>query len=569
MNVLFINLRKRENIKYYIVVLVSILLFIRNYYSFCWSDESYYLANTYRVFKGDVINYQMKDTGYFTYPLLIPFSIWYKFFKTEGIYLFFRHIQVMLSTILGFKALYSLNKYGDKVSIPCAVGLMIYSRANIMGCSYYNVAFVLYSIAALILYDILIRHENKPFYPVIAGILATIAIITNPYIVIPGIFLFVLTIIFDKKSAFKILIGVLFIATLFFLKYFSNNYINTIQQMISPSYLQNMSDTKNIIEFTNNIFKLIPFHIWMLSIMTLCIQVIMLIFKKNLNNNIKALVLIINLFCLFYSSKDMVFGNRTTLGFLYVTFYFFVLFSFPVLFEKGSISELKDIIYFNICGWFLVLSFYLASNTQMDAMTIGFASLLIPSIISLNKLSIENTVMKHTIYFIVVLTIILNTLLLRIFGVYRDDTLNNLNKRIEKGPAKGLYTSQTHYNQYNNLYDDMVESVGNDGTVFVSKLASWAYLCTEARCGSPTSFRVPLDSTELWSYCVEFGLPDYVIILDEEYGGFNDNYIITWGTNGDLTPNANVRDSEFEKSLSRSGYVSINVKSGILYKLPD
>lgn len=84
-----------SNKKYYpffILAGIFVILLIRNRYSFCWSDESLYVSNMYRLYQGDVF---LKDewnsamlSSYVTLPLFYIFML----FKgsTDGVYIFFQ-----------------------------------------------------------------------------------------------------------------------------------------------------------------------------------------------------------------------------------------------------------------------------------------------------------------------------------------------------------------------------------------------------------------------------------------------------------------------------------------------
>ncbi len=193
---------------YLIIMLFSIMLFVRNFYSFCWSDESYYLSSVYRIYQGDLINQEIWENIYFAYPLLVPFSIYVKFAGTEGVYLFFRHIQVFLFTCVGFKAYRTFRHYNRGIAVVISVCLMTYSRANIMGTSYYNMAFCFYMLASLCLFDslFLTRNTHKAF-GVLTGIFAGTAILFNPYILIPGFLLLIYTFYKNKNHSMYISAG--------------------------------------------------------------------------------------------------------------------------------------------------------------------------------------------------------------------------------------------------------------------------------------------------------------------------------------------------------------------------
>lgn len=99
---------------------------------------------------------------------------------------------------------------------------------------------------------------------------------------------------------------------------------------------------------------------------------------------------------------------------------------------------------------------------------------------------------------VVCLVVMISMLLyIRIFTVYRDAPLQMIDTVITKGPAKGLWTTKEHVEQYNGCMEIIhyVNSVENcdDDCILISVLAPWMYVCTEVRNGGISPWRIYLD----------------------------------------------------------------------------
>lgn len=114
---------------------------------------------------------------------------------------------------------------------------------------------------------------------------------------------------------------------------------------------------------------------------------------------------------------------------------------------------------FLLNGVLLSVAFGIASNNGIDAAGIGFVitafgAVLILSLYRFPVAGMIGNFVKIVKCFVLAGTLGI-TLFLRIFAVYRDGTLEQLQCKITHGPAKGLYTTQEHLEQYNNVIDDI------------------------------------------------------------------------------------------------------------------
>lgn len=145
---------------------MAIILLIRNFYSFCWSDESLYMAEVHTLYLGGRPFIDEYNLSQFYAVLLLPF---YKFYVkcnggTEGIYLWARNCYLILALLTAYFTFYVMrNKMRVRFSFSIVAGLLIllYSRANVMGLSYHNIFMILAVIAAMLLLVIFEDSDEK------------------------------------------------------------------------------------------------------------------------------------------------------------------------------------------------------------------------------------------------------------------------------------------------------------------------------------------------------------------------------------------------------------------------
>ncbi len=192
----------KNSYPYMIMTILFFVLLIRNWYSFCWSDESLYVSNMYRLYQGDVflIDDWHKSTlsSYVTLPLFDLYMLING--STDGVYLFFRNVMVVLAFINSIMVYNCICRHFSNVAaLICSVCILIYSRANICGVSYYNMGLHLFVLALCIYYlTNFVSSQDTSKVKLAAfggGICLGLSIIVNPYIII--IFPLLITLLYN------------------------------------------------------------------------------------------------------------------------------------------------------------------------------------------------------------------------------------------------------------------------------------------------------------------------------------------------------------------------------------
>ena len=519
----------------------------------------------YRIFQGDVLFRDEYNLTMISAYMWMPIFVIYYFFRgTVGIYLFFRNIYSIISFLVAVFLL-SCFKKNNLFTFLGALSVLLYSRANISGVSYYNSSMIFWLLSALIIYKIIVHNRNEYIYYVILGIAMSCAVLSNPYTII-GAFVGIVVLALNKRKrvvASIITISLLAIGVLInFALHLSYRdiyiYFNDVPLAAREGLL------KSCIGFFGDIYYGYK--------NTLAIEVCICICNLLINKYTKKrkrlfsfLSFTVTVTCFICDIIRM----QNCLGMANLSLLFVGLQLYPLYYERLEETVRREVLFFWGAGGLLAFCTRLASNCHLDSMGLGFAIATIGTFIFIGTIfgdeQSKGYNYRKIVLGIMIVLSVANTAFLRFFAVYRDATLDQLTCRIERGPSRGLYTTSEHLEQYNNMMLDIEENIDENDDIFISKLAPWAYLCTKARCDAPSTWRTQLDDPSLEIYYQSHVLPSKVLVIEPEYGGFVDNYIPTWGEQGDLFPNANCSEGWFIQTLLSNGYKAKEVRSGILY----
>ena len=234
-------------------------------------------------------------------------------------------------------------------------------------------------------------------------------------------------------------------------------------------------------------------------------------------------------YCLWFVSNKI----HTTA--CYVILVILVLSTLPLvpLFWRSRRPKLP--LYFYGGGLVLAAVFFLASNTLLDAMTVGFCFSSIGGILMLSALHPQATrPLKHAktasrlLSFAASLLIAMMVVFSaahRFIGIYRDAPLSQLNTELHVGPAKGLITTPENARQYESIYQTITTLSAQypDVRALHSKRAPWAYLCANWRYGTPTSWTMDISSAHLQKYHALYPdkRPSLIFLYSSDVGAFS------------------------------------------------
>lgn len=560
-----------------ILGMCSICLLIRSFYSFSWSDESFYLTMVHRFWLGEKMFADEWYTTQLSAPVLLPFYTFYQWFSggNDGVYLYFRLLYWAISTAVAMFAYGTLKKYNSRIaSLICSAIYLWYSRANIGGMSYYNVTLTATFVAALLFYDQLCA--KKASFPALylAGVVLAIAVVCTPFMAIPYIAVW-LYCFFSKrtrtlrKELFMVTVGTLSVAALYLSYIFRQVSIKDLAEnlphILNEPELQSTNPILVIPLICGRIawrykwtigpaFGLI-FYVWFQSRRQGKFSAV----RSGWVLMIDSVLFAVNVFL----SADL-------LGCINIAA---VIFAVPVLllYRWKTCEDKAPLSTFGISGSGLALAFAFSSDTGLDAVAIGFVLLGIGAVLAVFQAESafedrRSSYLVRMVFFVVVF----QTAVLRLFSVYRDAPIRELDTQITSGPAKYLYTTEAHEAQYENLQAAVRSYVRKEDRVFYSKWCFWCYLCTDNAYGVPSSWRMPLDSLRLEEYYRMYPekIPTCVFILNPEYGDFRSSLI----QNNEYAdrPNENSKKGFLWEYIQENGYEEIDLECAQIYrKLSD
>ncbi|WP_296012936.1 hypothetical protein [uncultured Treponema sp.] len=210
----------------------------------------------------------------------------------------------------------------------------------------------------------------------------------------------------------------------------------------------------------------------------------------------------------------------------------------------------------------------LASDTGFGVFSIGIAACT-PFAASLyfDTLCSKSLGKTEKYFFAIPLCLlVLGTLYYRVNMTYRDERISphyvfipSIEKNIEKidkGPAKGLWTHNKNKKQYDSIYS-IVKNIKSDKDDYfmVLKLCPWAYLVnSNLKPFSMTAWRVSANDLRLKPFFEEFGhrFPEHILILNKNIRDNKNNEI--------------EKNSYLIKELERRNYDSTEVDCGTLWE---
>jgi hypothetical protein len=476
---------------------------------------------------------------------------------------------------------FKLQKYHSKtVSVVCVIAFWVYSRENIEGVSYYSLNQSFFLMSQVLLYDVIKaldedKSRRKEIQLIFAGILMALAVMANPFLAVPYILIVVSSFILFKytkkylKYEFYYILGGCIVFLAFIVYVFNNISLNDFlvyfpYMMSDPGH----SDSKSIEDMVWGNVNALFFYS-----RVICVFSVILLLRSILKKCIPINRVEFNIYLLFIFVM-YIYGMYESLGLIGKSYLAVVGVLVPIVVLYGIWKDIDNwviIFTFYVPGIILAFCWGFASDTGISAMCIGHmvgaigVFLIVDKVIAKEK----SGIIKLGMMICIILPVLI-TGYLKVAYVYRDDELSNLTQKITTGPAKGLYTSSTHKEEYDTLYTTIINELPNDNSknVFFSKLCPWAYLCTDMKCAAPSTWRYAIDSSRMDEY-LEINkerMPDYVFVLDKEYG----NSITTsWRSQGkDEFPNEN----EYGGRLYDYMISSKNTRetlSGTIYEIGD
>ena len=592
---------------YILLLLSALILFIKTRYSFCWSDETFYFSTTYRFYQGDSIFLHDWFPTQLSSIILLPiFTLFVKITgSTDGVILFFRQLFVIVSLINAICLFNMLkNRTKELIALLCSLCLLFYTHLNIATLSYYTISVQCYLMAMVCTYYY--YSNKKKRYLVISGILFAISVLALPtmaaayvLVVILGLILVLIVKKLRADNSFRkfidslelvtifkyTLAGIMIPAIIFFIFLLTNvsikDFIAAIPYVLSDE--EHVTDLiypfKKFFIGINEVYGYTAYAGYLLILVSFIIHP----FKLASNKQLKMYLFLADV--LLFIDYFICSINHT--GYIQTAI---LLFALPLFFLNKNRDRHLFFLFF-ASGLIFSMVFSYSSNGYLYILSMGHFIAPIGGILTIYDFAVDALNNQHrdiitqsgtstciqrnfgTICYITCIAFLLvgtvQTMTLRLNNIYRDAPLLQLDSKIEKGPAKGLYTTNKHMTQYNEIYDTITryctsQSLGHEGNIFITKLLPFGYMCTDLRCASPTSWRTQFNSQRLQPY-YEMNpdrYPDIIFVVDEEYG----SYLTCGDVVEDPNPNANEIGGFLLEYVNANNYTESYVPGGTLYR---
>lgn len=570
---------KKKEIGITILLGVSFLvLFWRCFQGFDWSDEPFYIATANRFYLGDKFVVDDWNPAGIASLLLLPLLTVYRTIvgSTEGIILFFRFCYVFLLFLTSLYAYQTLREIkGRTIAITVTLLYLFYARFTIVTLSYNTIPQSFLMVCILMLYQSFYTGKFSKATYFLFGIFASIAVVANPYFAIlyfAGMGTFLIMIVktkeAEKRENYKTvviysLLGVILSATIFFGYLFSKITVDELWKALpllfgETEYVRDVGVIRRMLRVPNAILRQYPYTIGVYTVILLYVGWKRFV-RKNLTQRevqvswlLQSVLLIANI--VLSNKQPFTLGKHIGISFIACTMFGLFLY---LIQEKRN---WKDIIFWYLIGIISSFIFYFASNTGIYAIASGCMFSAIATIMAVKDIFEERKERKDilecilkSITVIAIVMLLVSTVVLRIFFVYRDASTLELTTKITQGPGKGIYTTEEQNRKYNEIYSILEEGVILKDKLFISKLLPWGYLCVDAECASHTTWRVPLESKRIQEYYQEkpSKIPTIIFVVNEEYGVTNDD---------------NEKTEYWKQLIERGKYTQKSFKCGTFYR---
>lgn len=535
------NGRSRTIAAYSGIALVLLVMLLRAFYSFCQSDESFYAALVQRLWLGDRLIIDEWHPCQFYAPLLLPFYGLFRLFSptASGVLVYFRLVYLLLAAMTAvyvFRYFRSAGKT-DGLALPLtsAFLVLLFSRANIQGMSYYNLCFLLVLTAAISC------CKKKRITMQAASALAGAALCL-PYlapVLILGMLIGMIVWPSARRDIMRaglVMVGLAVLYIVFFVREPGNGFTGFSHVLSDPQHQDTLE------AMLSRVRRKLPVYMPYLVPATLITTVaICLPLKERIAGIILRLYYLLAAVLLVYDACqcEAAITNIITLPLSIA--------GLPALaYRLRTRQSCTGELVFYLTGTAIALLFMVSSNTGLDAMTTGMTISGIAAVNAIGHALLDGhadrawgKLVSWTLLGTILAAVICCFVLQHIPGVYRDATITRLTARITDGPAAGLLTTPEHKTTYDSIYETIaqVHEEYPAAAVLHSKKLPWAYLAADWTYGTPSAWEN--SDARLNEYYAEHPkrMPELVFVYDASVGGFEKalfNHHIA-----NETPNAN------------------------------
>lgn len=502
---------KKQNLWFLAGLLgIGLILFWRCFYSVNTTDEAYYIGTVYRLWFGDGMlcdewNPTQQMCGFWLYPFYALFRMILG--SNDGMILAFRLLYVVFQLFISGYLYSRLKKFGYITFLPIFFYLLS-TAFNINSLSYNTMA----NSCLIALLVTLVMMEKPDWKNCIwCGIFASIVVMGNPYAVFAyvlyGIACVAVTLLFKKlkkevpvalqfMTFFKISLTAAGVLVVFLIFTFWHATLERILKNL-PYIVGDQEHVQRWNVKISDYFRYFREYYPGCTVVPIAASVLALLDKNRVKHG--AIYMGLSVISIVpYMIYHGLISEYVPINLVTVPICFLGLTAYIV--SKKKLSKVFYIWY--LPGMVYPFIVQITSNTGPLAVsaafvTAGAASVFLAAVWAMEQ---ENKLLKNILYAVVVLQLVI-MLFLRITYVWVDSPLSELTTKVERGAAKGLYTTEATARYYEEMYDDLdsLNMTEDDGLLIVGS-EPLLYLYADKKVASYSTWQVYTNETRLYRY---------------------------------------------------------------------
>lgn len=554
---------KKQNLWFLAGLLgIGLILFWRCFYSVNTTDEAYYVGTVYRLWFGDGMlcdewNPTQQMCSFWLYPFYVLFRLILG--SNEGMILAFRLLYIVFQLAISGYLYGKLKKFGYLSFLPIFFYLLS-TAFNINSLSYNTMAN-----SALVALLVTLAMMEKPDWKncIWGGIFASIVVMGNPYAVFAyilyGIACVITTLVLKKlgkevpvalqfMTFFKMSLTAAGVMVVFLIFTFWHATLERIVKNL-PYIIGDQEHVQRWNVKISDYFRYFREHYLGCMLVPTVASAVALFDKKRVKHGVIYMGLTAASIVPYMIYHGLI-SEYVPVNLVTVPICMLGLTAYVV-----SEKKLSKVFYI----WYLPAMVYpfivqITSNTGPLAVSSAFVTAGAASILlALSWVMEQNKrIVKNIISAIIVLQLAI-MLFLRITYVWADAPLSELTTKVERGAAKGLYTTEETVQYYNEMYDDLdsLNMQEEDGLLVVGS-QPLLYLYADKKVASYSTWQVYTNETRLYRYY-------------EIHDGEGCFPSVVYCVGADET----IYDSILvDKLLMKMGYESLQLKHGIAFYTP-
>ena len=502
---------KKQNLWFLAGLLgTGLILFWRCFYSVNTTDEAYYIGTVYRLWFGDGMlcdewNPTQQMCSFWLYPFYAVFRMILG--SNDGMILAFRLLYIIFQLFISGYLYGKLKKFGYISFLPIFFYLLS-TAFNINSLSYNTMANSAL-IALLVTLAVLKKPDWKSCFW--CGIFASLVVMGNPYAVVAyvlyGAASVLVTFILKKlnknvpaavqfQTFLKISLTAAGVLIVFLLFTFWHATLERIIRNL-PYIVGDQEHVQRWNVKISDYFRYFREYYLGCTVIPAVSGIIALVDKKRQKHG--GIYMAISAVSIVpYMIYHGLISDYVPINLVTVPVCFLGLTAYIV-----SKKKLSKVFYI----WYLPAMVYpfivqITSNTGPLAVsaafvTAGAASVLLTASWGMEQ---ERRLMKNVMHGVIVLQLVM-MLFLRITYVWVDAPLSELNTKVERGAAKGLYTTEETAQYYEEMYDDIdaLNMAEEEGFLVVGS-EPLLYLYADRQVASYSTWQVYTNETRLYRY---------------------------------------------------------------------